>query len=83
MLLVVGSLHPLGTGDSPSWHQICFAFSAAMSAMAWAGGCDWYLSRLTYLFSRDRSMHIRKFHESKIAQRFKRIAARGYTFLGT
>ena len=34
-------------------------FSAAMSATAWAGIEDWYLSRLTYLFNQDRSTHIR------------------------
>ena len=36
-----------------------FALSAAMSATASAGVGDWYLSRLTYLFKRDRSTHIR------------------------
>ena len=35
-----------------------FALSAAMSATARAGVYDWYLSRLTYLFNQDRSMHI-------------------------
>lgn len=36
-----------------------FALSSAMSATAWAGVDDWYLSRLTYLLSRDRSTHFR------------------------
>ncbi len=33
------------------------AFSAAMSATAWAGLADWYLSRLTNLLKWDRSTH--------------------------
>ena len=35
------------------------AFSAAMSATASAGVADWYLSRFTNLFRRERSTHIR------------------------
>ena len=36
-----------------------FVLSAAMSATAWAGVGDSYLSHLTYLFKRERSTHIR------------------------
>ena len=34
------------------------ALSAAMSAAAWEGVADWYLSRFTYLFRWERSTHI-------------------------
>ena len=41
-----------------------FVLSAAMSATARAGVDDWYLLHLTYLFKRDRLMHIRMSSES-------------------
>ena len=42
------------SGSNGHW-----ALSAAMSATAWAGVSDWYLSLLTYRLRRDRSTHIR------------------------
>ena len=54
MWLVVGSLRPMGTGDSPFMVSNLVMISAAMSATAWAGVCDWYLSRLTCSVGTDR-----------------------------